>query len=175
MNDPKIVFTGTPGAGKTTAIRAISDIEPVSTDVANTDARLGKATTTVGLDYGHVDLGEGLRVRLFGTPGQARFDFMWSIIGRQALGLLILIDNSRPDPLADLRLYLDHFGDGIHEMNCAIGVGRTEIHPVPALDAFGDLLESRGLAFPTLAVDVRRRDDVLLLIETILAQAECRP
>ena len=33
----KIVFTGPMGAGKTTAIRAISDAPPVSTEVANTD------------------------------------------------------------------------------------------------------------------------------------------
>jgi len=33
----KIVFTGPMGAGKTTAIAAISDVPPVSTDVANND------------------------------------------------------------------------------------------------------------------------------------------
>lgn len=174
MNDLKIVFTGTPGAGKTTAIRAISDITPVSTDVANTDAGLGKATTTVGLDYGHVQLGDGVRVRLFGTPGQSRFDFMWNILVQDALGMLILIDNSSPDPLADLAVYLGHFGDALHQMNCAVGVGRTETHPNPPLDAFADLLEERGLAFPTLAVDVRRKEDVLMLVETIVAQAESR-
>lgn len=174
MNELKIVFTGTPGAGKTTAIRAISDVEPLDTDVANTDVSLEKATTTVGLDYGHVDLGDGTRVRLFGTPGQARFDFMWRILANRALGLVILIDNSRPAPLADLGMYLDHFKESIHTMNCAVGVGRTESHNQPSLDAYGDLLEQRGLAIPTLPVDVRRREDVLVLIDAVLAQAACR-
>jgi signal recognition particle receptor subunit beta len=170
--DLKIVFTGTPGAGKTTAIAALSDIAPVVTDVVNTDASLDKAQTTVGLDYGHVDLGDGVRIRLFGTPGQQRFDFMWRIIASQALGLIILIDNSRPDPLADLRVYLDHFSDMLRGMNCAIGVGRTLECPVPTLDDFADLLAERELAFPTLAVDVRERDDVLLLVDAVIAQAE---
>lgn len=170
--DLKIVFTGTPGAGKTTAIAALSDIAPVVTDVANTDASLGKALTTVGLDYGHVDLGDGVRIRLFGTPGQQRFDFMWRIIAAQALGLVILIDNSRPDPLADLRVYLDHFSDLLQGMNCVIGVGRTLECPLPTLDEFADLLAERELAIPTLAVDVRERDDVLLLIDAVIAQAE---
>jgi signal recognition particle receptor subunit beta len=170
--DLKIVFTGTPGAGKTTAIAALSDIAPIVTDVANSDPHLAKAQTTVGLDYGHVDLGEGVRVRLFGTPGQQRFDFMWRILVEQALGLVILIDNSRPDPLADLRVYLDAFADLLPHMNCAIGVGRTLECPVPTLDDFADVLAERDLAIPTLAVDVRERDDVLLLIDAILSQAE---
>lgn len=170
--DLKIVFTGTPGAGKTTAIAALSDIAPIVTDVANSDPSLAKAVTTVGMDYGHVDLGPGVRVRLFGTPGQQRFDFMWRILVEQALGLVILIDNSRPDPLADLRVYLDAFADLLPHMNCVIGVGRTLECPVPTLDDFADLLAERDLAVPTLAVDVRERPDVLLLIDAILSQAE---
>ena len=50
MRDCKIVFTGTPGAGKTTAIAAISDTPPVVTDVPNRDPSLAKARTTVGAD-----------------------------------------------------------------------------------------------------------------------------
>jgi len=84
MKDFKIVFTGTPGAGKTTAIAALSDTPPVSTEVQNTDVRLHKARTTVGLDFGQVDLGDGQCVRLFGTPGQVRFEFMWRIVATDA-------------------------------------------------------------------------------------------
>ena len=60
MNDAaeefKIVFTGPMGGGKTTALAAISDVEPVRTEVANTD-RFGheKAFTTVGIDFGRID------------------------------------------------------------------------------------------------------------------------
>ncbi|RYF27787.1 MAG: GTP-binding protein, partial [Comamonadaceae bacterium] len=68
MKEYKILFSGTAGAGKTTAISAISETQVVSTDVANTDAALKKATTTVGLDYGSITLDSGDRVRLFGTP-----------------------------------------------------------------------------------------------------------
>ena len=64
MSDLKIIFTGPPGAGKTTAITAMSDRAPVVTDVRNTDATLGKEMTTVGLDFGQVSLGDGQFVRL---------------------------------------------------------------------------------------------------------------
>jgi signal recognition particle receptor subunit beta len=174
MQDHKIVFAGSPGAGKTTAIAAISDVPPLGTDVRNSDPTLKKDLTTVGLDYGELDLGGGERLRLVGTPGQPRLDFLWKSLANHALGLVILVDNSRPEPLQDLALYLDGFGHLLPEMACTIGVGRTESHPTPSLDQFIDFIAARGLPCPVLPVDVRRRDDVLLLIDTVLAQAEAR-
>ena len=168
----KILFTGTMGAGKTTAIAAISEMPPVVTDVRNSDLSVSKANTTVGLDFGQISLDSGDRVRLFGTPGQARFDFLWKILVRNALGLIILTDNSRPDPLADLAVYLDGFSEELNSVPCAIGVGRMEISGAPDLDAYADLLSAKGRIFPVIPVDVRRRDDVLLLIDTLLAQME---
>jgi signal recognition particle receptor subunit beta len=170
MKELKIVFTGTMGAGKTTAIAAISDRAPVMTDVQNTDPGSAKPLTTVGLDYGEVTLEGGEHLRLFGTPGQSRFDFLWRILARNALGLVILVDNTRPDPLADLQVYLDGFGEEIARMPCVIGVGRTGERPSPGADDYADHLARRNLLLPVLEVDVRRRDDVLLLVDTLLAQ-----
>lgn len=174
MKDHKIVFTGPPGAGKTTAIAALSDKPPVDTDVRNTDASLSKGVTTVGLDFGLIDLGDGQSVRLFGTPGQPRFKFMWPVIANDALGLVILNDNSLPDPLAELAIYLDAYKDALPITNCVVGVGRLPRSPSPSIDDYCDLLAARGLVVPVLAVDVRNRDDVLMLIEVVLAQADTR-
>lgn len=172
MREYKLVFTGPMGVGKTTAIAAISDMQPISTDVANADTSVDKATTTVGLDFGDLTLDNGDRLRLYGTPGQSRFDFMWKILVNGALGLVVLLDNSRPDPLADLDVYLDGFADALPGMACTLGVSRLESHPVPGIDEYADRLEARGLLLPILPVDVRRREDVALLIDTIITQVE---
>ncbi len=172
MRDYKLVFTGPMGVGKTTAIAAISETPPVSTEVANADASIAKATTTVGLDFGQVTLDNGDRLRLYGTPGQARFDFMWKILVRDALGFAILIDNSRPDPLADMAAYLDGFAGALQKMPCAIGVSRLPSHPFPTLDDYARALAGRGLVLPVMATDPRNRDDVVALIETLLMQIE---
>ena len=134
MNEHKILFTGVTGSGKTTAIAAVSEIAPLSTDVRNTDAGGGKRMTTVGLDYGELTLDNGDKLRLYGTPGQQRFDFMWTILSRGALGLIILIDNSQPDPLADLDLYLTGFAQLIADTACVVAIGRTETHTRPDMD-----------------------------------------
>jgi len=74
MKEHKIIFTGTMGAGKTTAIAAVSEIPPIVTDVTNNDKSVDKAVTTVGFDYGLLTLENGDRIRLYGTPGQERSD-----------------------------------------------------------------------------------------------------
>jgi signal recognition particle receptor subunit beta len=168
----KILFTGTMGSGKTTAIQALSETPAINTDVHNSDSSVDKERTTVGLDFGQFTLDSGDRIRLFGTPGQARFDFLWKILSKGALGLIILADNSRPDPLGDLSVYLDGFREELDTLPCSIGVGRLDTHPSPSLDDYADLLAQRQHVFPIIGVDVRRRDDVLLLIDTLLAQLE---
>ncbi|WP_432726444.1 GTP-binding protein [Variovorax sp. W6] len=172
MKEHKILITGTVGAGKTTAIGLVSEIAPVVTDVHNSDASIGKARTTVGLDFGQLTLDNGDRVRLFGTPGQARFDFLWKILARNALGLIVLTDNSRPDPLADLGVYLDGFAEALRTLPCVVGVGRMQTHPAPTLDDYAERLTATGRVFPILGVDVRSRSDVILLIDTLLMQLE---
>lgn len=168
----KLLFAGPMGAGKTTAIRTISDIVPVSTEAANIDrAQHGKAETTVGLDYGETLLEGGECLRLYGLPGQTRFEFMWKIVMKGALGMILLLDNSRDDAVAQMEIYLDAFEELARNSSMVIGVGRcsegsTRIHD------YTQALQLRGLCLPVFAVDVRKRDDVLLLLEALLQQIE---
>jgi signal recognition particle receptor subunit beta len=171
----KIVFAGPMGAGKTTAIRAISDMPPVSTEVENNDrAACGKESTTVALDYGQLLLQDGTAVRLYGTPGQDSLSFMWEILCRGAMGVVLLIDGSSATALSELRTYAETF----HRLNSrqplVIGVGRTADADGRQLDEYVRVLTSRGIVAPVFNVDVRQREDVLLLIETLLCILEAQ-
>jgi signal recognition particle receptor subunit beta len=177
MNEPqeiKLLFAGPMGAGKTTAISAISDAPPVSTEAVNLDtAQHEKASTTVGLDYGQTRLATGEQLRLYGLPGQTRFDFMWRILAEGALGAVLLADNSRPDPITELGQYLAKL-DSLARMSALVlGIGRLDGGQYRITD-YTDWLEQQGLCLPVFAVDVRRRSDVLLLLEALLQQIETR-
>ena len=176
MNTPaelKIVFTGPMGAGKTTAIAAISDVPPVSTEMRNHDQeRFAKDATTVALDLGQIRLDDGTVVRLYGTPGQERFSFMWEIVGRGSMGVILLLDASSPTALADLRTYTTVFRRIAPEQPFVVGLGRTCLDDGEQLDACARVLESLQFAAPIFSIDARKRDDVLLLVETLLASLE---
>lgn len=172
----KIVFTGPMGAGKTTAIAAISDIELVSTETENND-RFGfdKDTTTVALDYGELAIDEGARVRLYGTPGQERFRFMWEILADGALGVVLLLDASHPEVLVQLDNYLAAFPEARASGCLVIGVGRCDAPAAMPLQRIQARMELGGDRLPVFRVDARRREDVILLVETLLSQLESLP
>ncbi len=173
MAEYKILITGPMGAGKSTAIGAVSEIGVVSTDVKNSDlAQSQKATTTVAMDYGQISLGNGDQLRIYGTPGQERFDFMWSILSRGALGLIILLDSARPQPLADLNKFLDGFAPLIKETGAVVGVSNKP--GGPSIDAYYEVLVARDMMLPLFEVDVRKKEDVLLMVDALLSVLEIR-
>ncbi len=105
-----MVITGAVNSGKTQFIRTISEIEVVSTERKTTDdARFIKGETTVAMDFGRITIANDLVLHLFGTPGQRRFDFMWEILSEGMLGLLILVDSTRPETFRETLRIIDFF------------------------------------------------------------------
>jgi signal recognition particle receptor subunit beta len=102
----KILIAGGFGAGKTTMVASVSEIEPLNTEEVITAESIGvddlsgveaKNTTTVALDFGRITLTDNLILYLFGTPGQDRFWFVWDELATGALGAVVLVDTRRLD------------------------------------------------------------------------------
>ncbi|TDV47872.1 GTP-binding protein [Actinophytocola oryzae] len=100
----KIVIVGGFGVGKTTMVRSVSEIRPLSTEetmtqaglgIDNTGAVEGKTTTTVAFDFGRISLDEEMVLYLFGAPGQERFWFLWDRLFSGTLGAVVLVDTRR--------------------------------------------------------------------------------
>ena len=101
----KMVIVGGFGVGKTTMVGSVSEIRPLTTEEAVTQAGEqvdglsgveGETRTTVAMDFGRITLNERLVLYLFGTPGQQRFWFLWNGVLEGALGAVVLVDTRRP-------------------------------------------------------------------------------
>ena len=173
----KILISGGFGVGKTTAIGALSDIPPLTTEAAMTTAaaavddrgqRDRKTTTTVALDFGRVTIDASIVLYMFGTPGQDRFGFMWNDLAEGALGGLVLVDTSR---LADCFVAIDYFEriglpfvvavnqfEGRHNLGLADVRAATDVDPhVPVIGVDARDRESmKGLVLTLLDVLLRR-------------------
>jgi signal recognition particle receptor subunit beta len=152
----KLVFAGTVGAGKTTAVTLLSETLPILTETNPSDGVAAhKETTTVAMEYGEIHLESGFKLQIYGTPGQRRFDFMGKILVSKAWGLVILIDNRNPDPLAELDYYISLYADTLKRLKVAVGISHYAADQPLTLEDYRRHLQSQELSYPAAIVDPR--------------------
>lgn len=174
MRDHKILFTGAVCSGKTTAIRSLSDIETIDTDTNASDVTVRrKKNTTIAMDYGVLKLSNDARVHLYGTPGQERFRFMWEMLAcefaHDAIGMVILVDNTRKDPFRDLRFYASEFRDYILKRRLIIAVTHTDIQSTPTYHDYLQCIKELGLMTTVMFMDARDPKAVLSIVEELIS------
>jgi uncharacterized protein len=174
----KIVVAGGFGVGKTTTVGAISEIAPLTTEAEMTAVSVGvddpgsqsaKTTTTVAMDFGCVTIDRSLKLYLFGTPGQARFGFMWDDLSRGALGALVVVDSSRLDDCYPAVDYFERadlpFVVGVNAFDGQLAHDLDEVRWALAIDE----------TVPVVAFDARERlsvrDTLLVVLDRALDRA----
>ena len=126
--------------------------------------------TTVGIDYGEITLDDGIKVGLYGTPGQQRFDFIWSTISQGALGTIILIDHSSKNSLQDLDFYYESFVKTNN--NLIFAITHIDEKSTTHTSQYREWISNQKQIYPLYFIDARKSEDVLLLIDTLLSQSE---
>jgi signal recognition particle receptor subunit beta len=172
-----ILFGGPMGAGKTTAIQTLSEVDVVLTEAENTDRETSdKPTTTVALDYGEITLGDEDKIRLYGIPGQRRFDFMWTILKERARGMVLLVGNDSRDPVGAMLDFLEEFGDLHARGGIVVGISRTDVAAEPSVAAYADALAAvhPEMLVPIFTVDPRDQGHMQTVLMTLVANIEMR-
>ena len=167
----KLVFVGNMGAGKTTAIRSISDTDPVSTEMPMSgDQQIaGKSTTTVALDYSTVELDDGELLHIYGVPGQKYLDFMWPMVCEGAMGIIVLVNACDPQRLSSTTLVLDEFSRLAPDASFVVGITCSDIAPEFRLDEFRNALIVKGFRLPVMKFDAREPAQVEFLVKALLS------
>jgi uncharacterized protein len=171
VREHKIVVLGSMGAGKSTLVRAIAAGNIVDTDVANTDPSSDKLTTTVALDYADIALPDGDRLRLYGAPGQTRFDFVWPSLLKGAAGVVIMVDATREPVKAEVERYLSVARDA-GDMPIVIGLSRLDLVEEGAERVLMDAETAIDGRVPLAPVDARNEEQVLMLMDMLVSEIE---
>ncbi len=168
----KIVVAGGFGVGKTTLVNSVSEVAPLNTDAWMTEASegvddlppgAGKLTTTVAMDFGRITLHQDLLLYLFGTPGQARFWFLWDDLSRGALGAVVLVDTSRIDQSFAAVNYFENDSvlPFVVAVNCFAGTPRHHFDEVRDALALND-------SVPLIECDARDRASAIDVLQEVV-------
>jgi signal recognition particle receptor subunit beta len=173
----KIVIAGGFGAGKSTLVGTISEIEPLrseavmtaaSTEVDSLVHTAEKRTTTVAMDFGRITLTEEITLYLFGTPGQQRFHFMWNELSRGAIGAIVLADTRR---LTDCFAAIDYFE--VRNVPFIVAVNPFDGHRTHSLQAIREAVHVDDRV-PMVFCDARQRADVKSALISVVEHALTR-
>lgn len=169
----EVAFVGPYGVGKTTAVRAISNVPVASTEVQTSISfaarRLAgqKTTTTVGLDYGEWR-GPAGTVAIYGTPGQARFRTDRDRLVPPTTSLVLWLYGQTDYALGEAEEWLRFLNARNSSGRLTVAVTRLEIPGGPPLEEYRPLLDSFDPRIGLIAADPREPHDVARTVLTAL-------
>jgi len=159
MQSVKVVVTGPFNAGKTTFIKSVSEITVLSTErqVSDTSGE-GSGETTVAMDFGRITVSDDVVLYLFGTPGQARFSFMWETLSEGMLGFVLMVDATEPATFEDAKSMIEFFTE-MSDVPFVVAANKVAADDLATLQQVRtDLAIAENV--PLLPVDARDRDSV---------------
>ena len=168
----KIIIVGNVGSGKTTSIQAVSEIPVIGTEAraSETEALRRKPTTTVAMEYGIVQM-QRTKIHLYGTPGQRRFDFMTTILCKNAAGMILMIDNGHADPLNELDYFLKLHAEFLKGNPALVAVTHFEDNPhAIGLADYHTFAAQKGFTIPVMRVDARTPGVVRQMLMKLLIE-----
>lgn len=172
INYRKLAVVGHVGAGKTCLVETLSDISPVNTDV-DSSVDIGKATTTVGIDYGRIYLDKETALGIYGVPGQSRYSFIWEMVRESLWGIVVLFRLSEDLDEEGFREWLDFFQVSENTTPCIIGISHCDAESgdvlSEAITKVQNCLADKQIMAPIIPLDPRDSQQAVTLLNTINA------
>lgn len=168
----KLVVGGPFAAGKTTFVTTLAERSLITTEQATSsaDEARTKPTTTVGMDFGIVRVGEGqaaVELHVVGTPGQDRFAEVREVLITGADAHVLVVDGADADSWPSAH---EHHAQLARQG--APGVVAVNRCDDQRLDQVRDAMAE--LDVPVLACDARELDDVKRVLVAALVQLRDR-
>ena len=170
----RLLITGSPRSGKSALCQSLSDV-PLSVSsifegIPLTEEGKQVAFEPIDMDYGELSLDEHRDrvLEIYATPGQRRFQFMWKNLARKCIGVIIVIDNRRPNPMADLDIYLDNFDHIIDPERMLIAINFADAPGSPHIADYAEHLSDRSKRIPVMKIDARSAFDSIYALSCLL-------
>lgn len=156
---PKIVVTGPAHSGKSTFVAMASD-EGVSVERRG----LTGDETTVAMDYGWLRW-KDFEITLYGTPGHDRFDPLIPPALAHAMGVVLVVDGTKPDTFHRARHLIDLIAK--KKIPFVVAANRSD---QPGTLSPGEIRSQLRITprIPVFAISAKRKDEVHRVLESLV-------
>lgn len=169
----KIIVTGSFNSGKTEFIKQISEIEPITTDRPVTEKEMKeiKALTTVAMDFGRLTVDKEIVLHIYATPGQKRFNFIYPILIKNALALIILGDITDSKSIESINTYYKEFYS-LKRLPTVVALTKTDKAEKLPDSTISTLLNDIPDYVPIVKINATDKEDVKKTLLFALEQLE---
>ncbi len=169
----KIIITGSFNAGKTEFIKQISEIAPITTDkpVSEKEMRDIKALTTVAMDFGRLTIDNDLVLHIYATPGQERFNFIYPILLKNAIALIILGDITDRESIKEINKYYHDFYK-LKKLPAVVALTKIDKPEKLSDNEINSLLSEVPNSVPIIKINATDKEDVKKTLLFALEQLE---
>jgi signal recognition particle receptor subunit beta len=156
---PKIVVTGPAQSGKSTFITSASDFG-VSIDRRGTTGD----PTTVAMDFGWLNW-KNFDITLYGTPGEPRFDPIVPNLLNHAMGVVLLVDATKPQALERARYHVRLIKE--KHLPMVVAANKADLPKTMSDMQIRKELQI-GEDTPIFFISATRKSDVSLVLESLV-------
>lgn len=104
MTNLKIIVDGPFSSGKTTFVRAGSEIKVHSINVV-----VNVQADYIGMDYGRIEIDGDIALVLLGTPSAKRFLLDWFASDMFMVGYVLMVDSAKPETFREAKAQIEFF------------------------------------------------------------------
>jgi len=171
----KIIVTGSFNSGKTEFIKCISEIDPITTDKPVTEEGLKdiKNYTTVAIDFGVITIDQDIVLHIYATPGQERFKFIYDILEKNALALIVLGDITDKDSVSNMYKYYRDFMK-IKKLPTVFALTKKDLPNRLEDKTLQQLLSNKPKEIPLIKISNKNKEEVkqalLLALEQLVEE-----
>jgi len=156
---PRIVVTGPAKSGKSTFVKNAS-IDGITVDRMGSDGDLTTGVMDLGLLHW-----KGFDITVYGTPGQPRFDTMIPGMIKQTMGVILIIDATKPRSLPRAKEMIGMLAE--RGVPTVIAANKTDL---PGKMAEKEIRAALGVreSIPLFFISATSKDDVRHVLEYLV-------
>lgn len=164
-----LLMFGPVGSGKTTTFTTLCDSITVEDEFFIHGER-------VNLTCGKLNISSIDKLFLYTTSKHDYSQPVWEFLQKEMLGIILLIDNRRKDPLRDLEMFLTRLSYNKSTETVlnklVIGITHVDVSMTPEVLDFHSVISSLNLKIkhnpPIFSVDTRKFQDMSMLVQALL-------